>query len=264
MDASVELVSFVTRAENRVEVLGALADGPATRRELQDMTGIPRATLSRILADFHDRDLVDREGHDYVTTLLGEALAAELQSLFDTVAGMDTIQTLHEWLDVDEYDIPLEQLTDAEVILPTPADPMAPIRRAEERLANGERTRVAGRGIVPSCLEAVWRAVIEGRQSHEAVVTPAALETISADSEMRQQTLDLFDAEDATVWVHQDLDLPFLMVVDDLIWIVVTDDDGTIKGHVETTDERVRAWAVETIDDFIGASDSITPELLTT
>lgn len=263
MESPAELVSFVTRAENRVAVLRCLAEGPQRRRALQDATGIPRATLSRILADFRDRQLAVREGHDYATTPLGDVLAGELESAFDAVGGMAAIQTLQQWLDVEEYDVPIEHLADAEVILPTPADPMAPIRRAEEWLANGSRVRIAAGGIVPSCLEAVWRPVTEGRQRFEGVVTHAVLETVAADPAMRRQTLDLFDAENATFVVHPDADLPFLLVVDDLAWIAVTDDAGTIQGHIETTDERVRAWAEASIDRYVEAANPISTDLLT-
>lgn len=264
MEPAVELVSFVIRAENRVEVLRALAREPASRRELQAETDIPRATLSRILSDFRDRQLAVREGHDYATTRLGDVLAAELRSVFEAVDGMAALQTLQQWLEVDEYDVPVERLADADVILPTPTDPLAPIRRAEERLADGSRVRVAGSGIIPSCLEAVWRAVTEGRQRLETVLTPATFDTIAADPAMRRQTLDLFDAEDASMAVHPDGELPFLFVVDDLAWIAVTDDAGTIQGHVETDDPDVRAWADATIDGYVEAADPISPELLTT
>ena len=263
MEPPVELVSFVTRAENRVTVLRTLSRGPATRRALQDETDIPRATLSRILADFRDRELAVREGHDYATTPLGDVLAAELQTLIDAVAGMGAIQTLHQWLDVDEHDVPIDRLADAEVVLPSPIDPLAPIRRAEQRLANGAEVRLAGRGVVPSCLDAVWRAVTEGGQRFEAVVSSDTLETMAADQTMRRQALDLVDAESASLAVHPGELLPFLFVVDDLVWIAVADDAGPIQGHIETTDERVRAWAEDRIDGYLREAEPVSPDVLT-
>jgi predicted transcriptional regulator len=80
MDSPLDLVAFLTRSENRVETLLALADGPATRPDLQDETGVARATLSRILADFRRHDLATRDAHEYAATPLGELLAAGLTS----------------------------------------------------------------------------------------------------------------------------------------------------------------------------------------
>ena len=60
MDSPIDLVSFVTRAENRVEVLLTLAFRPRTCPGLQDETDIPRATLDRIGPDHElDRRTID-------------------------------------------------------------------------------------------------------------------------------------------------------------------------------------------------------------
>jgi len=181
MDSPHELVTFVTRAESRIVTARTLADGPLTRHELQETTGIPRATLSRILADFRDRELVVRSGHEYGLTSLGEVLVDELESTFEAVAAMETLQTVRQWLAVDEYDIPVERLADADVVVPEPSDPMAPVRRAEDLLAAASSARVLAYSMVPGCLDAVWRAVMTGRQTFEGVLTRAAVKTMLDD-----------------------------------------------------------------------------------
>jgi predicted transcriptional regulator len=93
MDSPIDLVSFVTRSESRTEVLLTLATREQTRPELQDETGIPRATLSRILADFRDHDLATRDSHQYQTTLLGDLVATELEALFES-AGLPVLSLL--------------------------------------------------------------------------------------------------------------------------------------------------------------------------
>lgn len=74
MEPSTELVGSVTRSTNRVAALGALLEGPQTRPGLQDTAGIPRATLSRILADFRKRD------HDSSLALLKTIIEAEVEA----------------------------------------------------------------------------------------------------------------------------------------------------------------------------------------
>lgn len=262
MDTPMDLVSFVTRAESRVDALLALASGPRTRRELQAETDIPRATLGRVLADFRERDLATREGHRYQTTPLGDLLAAELGSLFESVAAMETLQTVREWLAIDEFDVPVERLADADVTLPEPTDPLAPIRRAEALLADGSRVRVAAHNMVPGCLEAVWRGVTDGRQTVEIVSTSAALAVASEDPTMAEQSRDLLAADEATLFVHDGDVLPAVIVVDDVVFMAVSDDAGAIQGHVETTDPTVRAWAEETIDALAREADPVPDELL--
>lgn len=263
MESPINLVSFVTRAANRVDVLLTLSPEPRTRHELQNETEIPRATLSRILADFRNHELVTRDGHQYMTTPLGDLLADELTSLFESVAAMGTLQTVREWLAIDKYEVPIERLADADVIVPEPADPLAPTRRAEDLLGDGSHVRLIASGIVPGCLEAVWRGVTEGRQTFEGVMTAASLNTMAEDPEMKKQAEELFTSDNAAGFVHPEVDLPLIFVVDDLVWIAVTDDSGTIQGHIETTDETVRAWAQGTIDDYAREAKPVSADILT-
>lgn len=262
MDSSLELVTFVTRAESRVDALLAMVAGPATRRDLQEATGIPRATLSRILADFDDRELLVRDGHEYGLTPLGELLAAELRSLFDSVEAMRTLQDVRQWLSMEAFDFPVERLADADVVIPTTQDPTAPIRRAEELLAGASRVRLVANSMIPGCLEAVWREVTAGRQTLEWVGTPAALEVVADDPELSRWTRELLESGDASAYLHDGGFPQALFVVDDIVFTPVSDDAGTVQGHVETDDDVVLAWAEETIDGYVREAEPVSAEAL--
>lgn len=264
MNSAIELVSFVTRAENRVTVLLALASGPKTRPALQDDTGIPRATLSRILADFRDRELVRRDGQQYHSTELGDHLADGLESLFESVEAMETLQTVRQWLSIADFDIPVQHFADADVILPEPTDPLAPIRRAEELLTDGTRAGVAAHNMIPSCFEVIWRAVMDGRQTVEIVTTPDAMRVADEDAAMTEQARDLLASENASMFVHGDDVLPALIIVDDVVFLAVADDTGTIRGHVESTEGPVMEWAEATFDTYKREAEAVSSDRLTT
>lgn len=263
MDAPIELLTFVTRAENRIAVLRALSTGPHTRPDLETATDIPRATLSRILADCRDRDLVTRTDHEYDLTPLGSVLLGEFESLLETVTAMQTLQTVRDWLAFDEYDIPIERLSDADVIVPEPSDPMAPVRRAEELLAMASEARILAYNMVPGCLEASWRAVTDGQQTFEGVLTARALETMLEDPTMASQGRELLTADNAQGYLHSDQTLPLVFVVDDVVFLAVVGDAGTIQGHIETTDSEVRQWANETIDRYVAEAEPLGEKRLT-
>lgn len=263
MDSPIALLTFVTRAENRIAVMQALAENPKTRAELEEATDIPRATLSRILADFRDRDLVRRESHEYALTQLGRIFIRELESLLETVGAMWTLQTVRRWLEIDEYDVPVDRLSTAEVIVPEPTDPMAPVRRAEELLARASRVRLLAYSMVPGCLEAVTRAVTDGRQTFEGVLTPGAVETMVDVPEMAAQARDLFADDNATGYVHPDETLPLVFVVDETVFIAVVGDTGTIQGHIESTDETMIRWANETVDEYVREAQPLRSDMLT-
>ncbi len=224
MNRSLELVTFVARAENRVEVLLSLSTAPATRPELQEATDIPRATLSRILADFADRELLDRDGYEYVLTPLGELLAAEIGSLLDSAEAMQRLEDVRRWLSIDEFAFPIERLADADVVVPSTPDPTAPIRRMEELLAEARRVQLVANAMVPGCLEVMWREVAAGRQTLAWVTDPAALE-IDDDPELTRWTRELLETGDASAFVHDDL-RQVLCIVDETVLKPVGDETG--------------------------------------
>ena len=262
MDPPLELVSFLTRAPNRVATLEALADGPATRAAVQERTGIPRATLSRILADCRRRELLERDGHDFALTPMGELLAAELDALLEAVAAMQRLSAVRGWLNIDDFDFPVARLGDADVVLPSESDPLAPIRRAEALLAEGRRVRAVANSMIPGCLEAVWRAGTAGRQTLQWVTTPDALDVIAADPELSRQTGDLLESPDANCHVHAEGVPQALFVVDDTVFTPVKDDAGNIRGHVETADGVIREWAEATIDRYVAEAERIGVEAI--
>lgn len=264
MQSARTLLTFVARAENRVDALLAVADGPKARASIQEETDIPRATLSRILADFRDRDLVSRDGHDYVITPLGEVLATELRSTVDAVAAVLTLTDVREWLSLEFFDFPVERLADADVIVPSTPDPTAPIRRAETLLAEAERVRFVANSMIPGCLEAVWRAVTDDRQTLEWVSAPAALDVIAADPVLTRQSRDVLESPNASGFLHGEGFPQAMFVVDELVFAPVSDGAGTVQGHVETDDEVVRSWAEETIDGYVEVAEPIDVGVLTT
>ncbi|WP_227377751.1 Trp family transcriptional regulator [Haladaptatus sp. PSR5] len=58
MDQSLYGIEYLSRSENRVQVLKLLTRDAFTRRELQDELGASQATLSRILQDFESRQWI--------------------------------------------------------------------------------------------------------------------------------------------------------------------------------------------------------------
>lgn len=250
MDEARTLVTFVTRAESRIETLLALASDPQTRQELQTETDIPRATLSRILADFRDRDLLVREGHTYRLTTLGARLASELQTVFDAVEEARAIETVNEWLPTDELAIDLAALSTVEVTLPTPVDPMAPVKRAAAIVGDSSLVRAFCYSVLHAPILAEARAVIDEGQRFEAVLADAVLEIVAADHELAAPARELFEAGQATVFVYEGAIEPQLIIAGETTMFLVTDDDGAVKGLVEIDDQSILPWAERTFEQL--------------
>jgi hypothetical protein len=75
VDASLEDIEFLSRSPHRVRALRTLRAGPADRDDLRAATEASKATVSRLLNEFEDRNWVVRDGHEYELTDPGEAEA---------------------------------------------------------------------------------------------------------------------------------------------------------------------------------------------
>ena len=260
MDSPIELVSFVTRAESRVEALLALASEPATRPELQAETGIPRATLSRVLADFRDRDLATRNGHRYRPTPLGEVVAAELSSLFASVESTRALQSLAELLPLEELGLGFDRLAAADVTLPTPVDPMAPVKRAAAVVEDADHVRTFCYSVVHAPILAALRGVTGRGQRLEGVVAVGVLEVVGADPELAESALALLRSETVELSLYEGDIEPQLVIADRTTMFLVTDDEGAIRGLVETDDETLLPWAEQFFDALRREADPLVPE----
>jgi predicted transcriptional regulator len=242
MRPSFELVSFVARSESRVDVLLALAAGPRTRPDLQAETGVPRAALSRILADLRERDLASRNGHHYRVTPLGDRLAADLESLFESVESSRALQRLAEWLPLEEPAVDFDRLASATVTLPTPIDPMSPVKRAAAVVEEAEHVRTFCYSVVHAPILAALRGVSRKGQRLEDVTAAGVFEVVAADPDLAGTAMELFDSGNVELYVYDEGIEPQL-VADRTTMFLVADEEGAIQGLVESEDERIRSWA---------------------
>lgn len=263
MQRAFDLLSFVIRSENRVAALQALDTGTATRAELQDRTGIPRATLSRILADFQDRGLADRQGYEFSITTLGQLLVREVQTLFRSIEVAFELEPLARWLPLSELEIEVGDLADARVTLPTPLDPLAPVHRTAAVLAGSERVRGLCNNVIPDLLETLATAVIEDGLLIEVVVASDAFTVVSNEPSVSTVVRDLIDSGRVDLSVSTD-EIPQLAIdADGTVLLEVTDHDGVIRGLVETRHDAVRSWFESAYDTYRREADPIAAEVLT-
>jgi predicted transcriptional regulator len=264
MGSRIDLVSFVARAENRGEVLRALASSSRTRPELLAETGVPRTTLSRILADFRDRDLVARDGHRYRTTPLGAHLATELESLFASVETVRALQTLAGWLPLEDLGVEFDRLAAAEVRLPTPPDPMTPVKRDAAVVGTVDHVRTfcyRGYSVLHAPILAALRGVTGRGQRLEGVIAAGVLDVVASDPELTASARELFESGSVELYVYEGGVEPQLIVADRTTMVLVTDGDGATQGLVETGDGAILSWAGETFEALKREAEPLSPEI---
>lgn len=267
MGSAFELVSFVARSANRLDTLRALSADPQRRVAVQEATGIARATLSRILADCAERDLVERRGPDYALTPLGERLVDRLDALFDDLDRLRALQTLATWLPAEELDVDLFDLDDLAVTLPNRVDPIAPIGRAADVVGAAAVVRGFCYSLLHAPILAMTRDIVETGGRFVGVVSADVLRHVAGDPELMGPVRDLLATGQAEVYVYEGGIGTQFIVTEDRVLFLIADDDGAVQGLVETTDPAVRPWAERRFATHREASEPLDPgsvsELLT-
>ncbi len=122
-------ISFLTRSENRVAVLGTLAEGPHTEYELVEATGISDVTVGRILEDFAERGWVREDEEAYGTTRLGDLLAEDYARFERTMDVACRLGPVLEYPPVDRMDFDLRLLVHGRVSDPETFDSLRAVDR---------------------------------------------------------------------------------------------------------------------------------------
>lgn len=268
MASPFELLAFLARSENRLATLRALSKEPRRRAAIQDATGIPRATLSRILADCRDRDLVERAGPQYALTPLGERLVARLDALIDDIDRWRALQRLADGLPLDELEVDLFGVDDLSVTLPNRVDPMAPVGRAATVVESADVVRGFCYSLLHAPILAMTRDIVDSGARFEGVVSAEVLRAVMGDPDLSAPVEGLLETGQATVFVYEGGIETQFIVADDRVLFLVADEGGGIGGLVETGEPAIQPWArdrfaayrdaAEPVDDTDALTDLLT------
>lgn len=257
-------VAHLARSENRLRILSALEDATATRRELEDATGIARATVGRTLADFEDRGWVRETGdREYEPTPIGARFIAEFAPFLDAVEAIRRLGDRVAWLPTDEVPLDLGHFSGATIRLPEPADPFAPAMSLTDLLRDAAQFHCLVGVAPPLGFEQAMRdEVVADDLVTRHVITAEELAYLREDPERRSRWREYIDAG-GDVYCY-DGDIPCnLLVFDETVIIGPHPRDGTPAGLVESKNEAVNAWAHEIISSYQRESDSLEADELT-
>jgi predicted transcriptional regulator len=239
MESSLEAIRYLASSVNRVEVLTALADGRATRRELQEDANGSRSTVSRILDEAQGQGWVDSKGSRYWLTPLGQAMLGDFRSYLEAVEGLQ-----HLGRTVNQFPPPLQSLDsrhlrDAVVVEPTEEDPAAPYTRAFDLFREATEYRGLTHTALPDYSRVLRDGLEQDRIDFEHVLERAFLETIRTDPRRAAVWRDLSDR----VWLYDGVVPINVHVIDELVLVWLGENRGEMAGLLLSENPAVVTWA---------------------
>lgn len=251
-------LEFLVRSKHRLSVLEQLADEPATRRDLEDRSGISQPTLGRILGHFEERGWATHEGRTYRLTPFGDVLAEEVVDLLETMEMLGRFHEVAPHLPLDEFGFDLRQFRHARITLPRADDVLVHIRRGGALLEAGDAVRTLSPSIYPEMLRVLRDRLRVRDQLQEAILSGAALDAVLDDPELVSWTREILDAEGVSIYrTEEPIPLP-MGVVDDTAFLIPLDQRDIPCALVESENDRIRSWVVERLDGYRDRGSEVT------
>jgi predicted transcriptional regulator len=206
---------------------------------------VVRTTLQRNLSGLLDRGLIRERDRSYEITPAGALVATGLSDALERIGAATRLQPVLERLPARTFPFDVERLADATVVESTPANPYGPVEHHAATLVDADRARL----LLPAAGAEPIDASRESDGAFELVVTESVAETLRTESPIADE-LATFDGDAVTISVVEDAIPFYLGVVDGAAQIGVHDDNGVPTALLESTDERVREWALDRFRSF--------------
>lgn len=246
MEPSLEAIRFLANSRNRVEVLSALLDRQATRRELQEEVEGSRSTVARILDEAQTRGWVDTEGNQYWLTPMGESMVTGFRSYLKTVEGHQHLGPMVNHLPPPLFSIDFRHLRDADIIHQTVENPAAPFDRVLDLFHESTNYRGLNSTSLPKHAKVLRTRVDKGLLDVGQVFEKEFVETIRTDPERATVWGAMADG----VWVYEGVVPINIQIVDEtvLVWLGKSRDKPA--GLLETDNAAVLAWAESLYEEY--------------
>ncbi|MGQ3410792.1 winged helix-turn-helix domain-containing protein [Natrinema versiforme] len=262
MESALEEIEFLALSSNRVEVLRLLAEERRTRTDLANATGASQATLGRILGDFEDRSWIRHDGSEYVATATGRLVAEGFTDLQEILETEGRLRDIVDYLPTHAMDFDLRRLSDATITVPSGTRPNAPLSRLLGFLREGVEVRTFSHTFNEQTLRVVRERVTAGEQRFRGVFGRSAIDALADDSALRGQLEALLAAEDAEIRVREEGVPIAIMIVDEVVYLLLRDENGILRASVDTDDDAVRSWAEDSLDHYWRTATPLESETL--
>ncbi|TYL38594.1 ArsR family transcriptional regulator [Natronococcus pandeyae] len=264
MESALEEIEFLALSANRVEVLSLLAERRHRRNELAEATGASQATLGRILGDFEKRSWIRRDEEAYVATATGRIVASGFTDLQEILEAEMRLREVVDYLPTHAMDVDLRRLADATITVPSQTRPNAPLSRLLGLLRDGNEVRTFSHAFNEQTLAVVQERTATGDQRFRGVFSRNAIDALTDEPELAQRLRTLLETETVEIRVRDEGVPIAAMIVDDVVYLLLRDENGVLRASIDTDDRAVRSWAEDTYDHYWRTAKPLEPDAFST
>lgn len=263
MENTLEKIQFLANSANRIQVLDALTTGPATRRELQKETGVPRSTAARVLEESEDRGWVTSEGSEYQITPVGEVMISEFCSYVETTKGVQYLGKAIDWLPEPVHALDFRYFRDANITIPTEDNPTAAFDRGMELVRTANEFRSLTQNSLPEYMKTICNRVGQGELDFQGIIEANFIEVLRNDPGRATRWYDIAQR----MWLYEG-QIPINMHITDgtaLIWLCDENhagDDVIMKGLLESDHPTVVSWAESFYKEYLDKAEPLDQSML--
>lgn len=241
-----EVISIL---QQRTTLLDAVHATPKDKRTLVADLNCSRSTVDRAVRELEALGLLTYGDGGYESTVCGQLAAEEYRQFEQRIEILLELQPFLQWMSLTEFDLQLEWLADADLLLPKPNDPYAMIHRHVTLLQGATHIECMLPLTGLQASEAVYESVVEKGARCETVVEPGVAETFQ-QPEYAELIEELMATGRSPIFVC-DKPIPYFVgVFDEEVVQIGVDEDGEPRAILETESEEVCAWAQQKIEEY--------------
>jgi predicted transcriptional regulator len=247
---ALEEIAYLAKSANRLRLLGTLASGSYSRRELDELTGIARTTIGRIVNEFEERGWAERTPDgEYTTTPMGEQVVTEFTPLVESMEGIRKLGNLVTWIQAVERPLGIHHLSDATVRWIEQDDPMEVIDFFTDLMRDTSEFHTLNH-LAPAVTvtKIVRDRLVADQLTATFVLTGELVDYIQGRPDRRERWRDCV-AAGADVYRYDGAVPCNLILFDERGYIANSQAEyGDQYTMVESENTAVRAWAKEVIE----------------
>lgn len=243
--SSYEYLQFLSRSRSRVCLLGSLNEDPKSPYQLTQELDISRRGIQRNLSALVDQGWAEKTNGEYHLTASGALITEQYIELCTTLDVIDEYEPFYNHLpDLTHAPSPA-WLHDAEIVVATEADQLAPVRHWVSRFQSGSNSAV--RALLPGMCEIAIESHIPVSSSEDGTPSVELILGESALGTAREAELEAIDTALPTdsfdLYAHPIQIEIGLTLTEQNGFISSFDDTGRIRALIECDDVAFLDWA---------------------